>query len=143
MKSLCAIAAISFGFFAHAAAHAAEAVPPPAADCAPAARYVRPEGVELPRQGEEPGVAPADLPGSRTQFEVPPVVKFDLALNPAGPKFNQSELRLGEVAIDRKTGETRIDGQLLGGGDPCALPPKKETPAQKVETEKPKEPPKP
>jgi len=100
-----------------------------------------PEGVELSPQGD-PGVAPADLPGSRTGFEVPPVVKFNLAINPT-PGFNQSQLDLGQVAIDRKSGVTTIDGQQVGGGDPCLPMPHKTAPAKKAEADGPGKPEKP
>jgi hypothetical protein len=98
-----------------------------ASECVPAARYVMPDGVNVsPEADEKKGIAPADVPGSRAQFSVPPVIRFNLATNPVGPAYNQSQLDLGQVEVDRKTGETRIDGQAIGGGaDPCVTQPAK------------------
>jgi len=133
----CATAAILFILFADAA-WTEEARTPPSPTCVPTARYTMPDGVELSPQGD-PGVAPADLPESRTGFEVPPVVKFNLALNPT-PAFNQSQLDLGQVAIDRKTGVTTIDGQQIGGGDPCLPVPKETKKAEREGAGKPEKP---
>jgi hypothetical protein len=102
------------------------------ADCPPSARYVMPDGVTTTPADvhDKDGVAPADLPGSRAGFAVPPVIAFDLATNPLGPNYSQAYLDLGEVAIDRKTGETSIDGQALGDADPCVAAPKADQPAK-------------
>ena len=90
----------------------AEAPQAPHVSCPAATRYVMPEGVALPR--ESPDVAPADLPGSRSGYTLPPKIGFDLSVNPV-PAFDQSRLPLGHVEIDRKTGQSTIDGKPLGG----------------------------
>jgi len=86
-------------------------------DCAASSRYVMPPGVETGSEtgGEAGGVAPADLPGSRSGYKLPPKIGLDLAINPLGPAFDESRLPLGHVEIDRKTGQSSIDGQPLGG----------------------------
>lgn len=89
------------------------AAPLRAAPCSGSSRYVMPPGVET--GSATPGVAPADLPGSRSGYMVPPKIAFDLSLNPVGPAFDESRLPLGRVKIDRKTGQTTIDGRPLGG----------------------------
>ena len=93
-------------------------------DCPPSARYMMPEGVELkPDLDPMKGVAPADVPGSRAGFEVPPEIKFDLGFNPTGTAFDQSWLPLGQVSVNRDKGTVSIDGQPLDDRDPCAEAP--------------------
>jgi hypothetical protein len=96
---------------------AAEARSAPLTPCPGAARYVMPDGVELPPEGASgsPALAPADLPGSRSGYRLPPKLGFDLSVNPVGPDFDQSRLPLGHIEIDRKTGAGTIDGKRLGG----------------------------
>lgn len=86
-----------------------------AAESAPCAtaRYRMPDGVEL--VPEASGVAPADLPASRSGYELPPRVAFDLDLDPVGAPFDESRLHLGRIEIDRETGQSTIDGRPLGG----------------------------
>src|SRR5262249_46177978 len=97
----------------------ADDVPAHGLACPPSARYVMPESVRAGSATGSAEVAPADLPGSRVGFTVPPSIKFDLALDPTGHRFPRSELYLGKVAIDRRTGESRIDGQPLADQSPC------------------------
>ena len=81
--------------------------------CAGATRYQMPEGVET--SGTTPGVAPADLPGSRSGYKLPRKLYLDLAVNPAGSAYDPSGLYLGQVEIDRGTGRTELDGKRLSG----------------------------
>jgi hypothetical protein len=85
------------------------------ASCAAATRYVMPKDVET--SGTTPGVAPADLPGSRSGYKLPRKLGFDLEVNPLGAPFGQSTIPLGHVEIDRKTDQTRLNGKLLDGPD--------------------------
>jgi hypothetical protein len=84
------------------------------ASCDAATRYVMPNDVETSKT--TPGVAPADLPGSRSGYTLPRKMVMNLAINPLGPAFDETRMPLGRVEIDRRTGETTLDGKPLDGG---------------------------
>jgi hypothetical protein len=62
-------------------------------------------------------VAPADLPGSTLQVEVPDQVEFEVSFSPlrgaAGGRFGDTELYVGTVRYNLKTGEATLNGVPL------------------------------
>ena len=64
-------------------------------------------------------VAPADLPGSRADFDVPGTVEFDISFNPleggARRRFPRSELIVGRLEYDLDTGAATLNGYPLSG----------------------------
>ena len=84
----------------------------------PAADVEYQEGVDV--RGN--AVAPADLPGSRFQFNLPENVSFDLALNPlqfAGNAnlatlFSESSMNFGRINYNLSSGRLTLDGKILG-----------------------------
>ena len=62
-------------------------------------------------------VAPADLPGSRLRVDLPDQVEFDVSFSPlrgaAGNRFGDTELYVGTVRYNLKTGEATLNGVPL------------------------------
>ncbi len=91
----------------------------PRADCA---RLV--EHRSAPDVAYKPGVdvrgkkvAPADLPGRSAAIKAPKQVEIAISFNPlrgaAGSRFDSSELIVGTVQFDLKTGAATFNGQPL------------------------------
>jgi hypothetical protein len=99
----------------------------PTADCAalvahrPAPDVAYKPGVDA--HGDR--VDPADLPGSRFSFEVPRTVEFDISFNPlegaAARRFPRSELVVGRLKYDLKSGEATFNDQPLSGPELAEL----------------------
>ena len=75
-------------------------------------------------------VAPADLSGTTTLGDkLADEIVFELAINPldyAGDpdlaeRLSESRLTLGEITVDRHTGEVRLDGEVLSRRPPEEL----------------------
>jgi hypothetical protein len=80
--------------------------------CAGAVRYHMPEGVET--GAPEKGVAPAELPGTSPNLTVPDTVSFPLHFQVlTDPKFHDTNIDLGRVALDRPSGAVTLDGIAL------------------------------
>lgn len=67
-------------------------------------------------------VAPADLPGSNDVYRLPDSIQFEIRMNPlayagqgnlAGTKYANTQVPLGEVSVDLKTGEASFQGRPL------------------------------
>ena len=70
-------------------------------------------------------VAPADLPGSNFSVVVPENVEFDVSFNPlrgkAAQRFKRSELIVGRVRFDLRTGRATFNGQPLNDPEQAEL----------------------
>ena len=64
-------------------------------------------------------VAPADLPGSGIPLPLPDQVEFDVSFNPlrgtAGGRFDQTDLHVGRIRYDLRTGDVTFNGVPLSG----------------------------
>jgi len=91
----------------------------PRADCQKLVRYTPDPGVAYKPGVDVRGkpVAPADLPGSGLRVQLPDQVEFDVSFYPlgssAGGRFDNSELYVGTVRYDLKTGEATFNGVPL------------------------------
>ena len=89
------------------------------ADCQQLVQYQPDPGVTYRPGVDVRGkpVAPADLPGSEMQVQLPDQVEFDVSFNPlrgaARRRFNRTELHVGRVRYDLKTGEVTFNGVPL------------------------------
>lgn len=75
-------------------------------------------------------VAPADLPGNDFPGLVPQTLHFDVQINPliygrpaaASPsKFSNTQVPVGHVEVDLKTGQASLNGRPLTSGQEQAL----------------------
>ncbi len=109
---MCVLGASACGRTA-AASPAREEVDP----CAGAVRYHMPEGVET--GAPEKGVAAAELPGTSPKLAIPDTVTFPLHYQVlTDPKFHDTNINLGRIAVDRPSGAVTLDGVALS--DPPA-----------------------
>ena len=108
--------------------------------CVPSARYVTPSGVNA-SETKDPGVAPADLPGTGLHTSVPDEIAFPLFVDPLPPASGAetqdapvsgnapgqtpasragSSLYLGDVTYNRTTGDVGIGGtNVTGPSEEC------------------------
>jgi hypothetical protein len=104
---MCVLGASACGRTA-AASPAREEIDP----CAGAVRYHMPEGVEM--VVPEKGVAPAELPGTSPELAVPDTVTFPLHYQVlTDPKFHDTNVDLGRIAVDRPSSAVTLDGISL------------------------------
>ena len=96
--------------------------PAGATPCTRAAPYVMPDDVEV-SDGGEAGIVPADLQPSPIRKALPDTYHFPLAVDPLPATLPNASIDLGDVSVDRRTGETRLNGQPLSkdqAGDAAA-----------------------
>ena len=114
-----AVTAVTIAVASAAVAADTERVRIPRRDCQKLVEY-QPD----PSVAYSPGVdvrgksvAPADLPGSGMTVQLPEQIEFDISFNPlkgaARRRFGNTELYVGTVGYDLKTGEATFNGVPL------------------------------